>query len=469
MRKWIFGIVVLLIVGAFALPRLLGGAATTSAQTTNTATVERITLNTTVESTGTVMPAQTISLTFGVGGTVNAITVAIGDSVEAGQLLATLDTTDLEYQVSLAEQSLAQAQANYDNLIAPPTAQEIAQAEANLASAESQLANVQASQETANDQITTSCANVTSAQSALEDAQDAYDEYVNAGYTADANFIPDPDSQAGTALTNAQNSYDVAQAQCDSATTNSDKSAQLASAEAALNQAQASLDALMAGATAEQIAAQTAQLTQTQLQLENAQRALSDAQITAPFAGVVTSVPIIVGQTVSTQTAAITVMDNSTLYVDVDVDELDIAQIELGQPATITLDAVEGVELAGDVTRVSPSGSLNQGVVMYSVRVRLNSDEAANVRPGMTADVEIVVGTIENALVVPLEAIQRDGDQEYVTVINANGQSERVDIVSGQTTNGLTVVTGDLTEGQTLDISASTSLPRQGGGFGGGN
>jgi multidrug efflux pump subunit AcrA (membrane-fusion protein) len=187
MRKWIFGIIVLVVVGFFALPRLLGGTATTSAQSTSTATVERITLNTTVESTGTVMPAQTINLTFGAGGTVNEVAVQIGDSVEAGQVLATLDTSDLEYQVSLAEQSLAQAQANYDNLIAPPTAQEIAQAQANLASAQSQLANVQVSQETANDQITTSCANVTSAQRSLDDAQDEYDEYVSAGYTADAH------------------------------------------------------------------------------------------------------------------------------------------------------------------------------------------------------------------------------------------------------------------------------------------
>jgi HlyD family secretion protein len=469
MRKWIFGIIVLVVVGFFALPRLLGGTATTSAQSTSTATVERITLNTTVESTGTVMPAQTINLTFGAGGTVNEVAVQIGDSVEAGQVLATLDTSDLEYQVSLAEQSLAQAQANYDNLIAPPTAQEIAQAQANLASAQSQLANVQVSQETANDQITTSCANVTSAQRSLDDAQDEYDEYVSAGYTADANFIPDLDSQAGAALTNAQNSYDVAQAQCDSAGSSADKSAQLASAEAAVTQAQASLDALMSGATEEQIAAQTAQLTQSQLQLENAQRALQDAQLTAPFAGVITNVPVIIGQTISTQTSAVTLMDNSALYVDVDVDELDIAQIELAQPATITLDAVEGVELDGEVTRISPSGSVNQGVVTYSVRVRLTSDEAANVRPGMTADVAITVGTIENALVVPIEAIHRDGDQEYVTVINADGQSERVNIVSGQTTDGLTVITGDLTEGQTIDLTASSSLPQRGGGFGGGN
>jgi HlyD family secretion protein len=474
MRKWIIGIVVLLVAGFVVVPPLLRGATTSNAQSAETATVELTTLNTTVESTGTVMPAQTLSLNFGTGGTVIEVSGDVGDTVEVGQVLARLDTADLEYQVELAEQSLAQAQANYDNLIAPPTDQEIAQAQANLASARSQLANAQVSQDTAGNQITTSCANVSSTQRSLEQAQDAYDEYVSAGYTDDANFIPDPDSEAGTALTNAQNGYDVAQAQCNSATMGADNSAQLTSVEASVAQAQASMDSLMAGASAEQIAAQSAQLAQAQLQLENAQRALQDAQIVAPFAGVITSVPISVGQTVSAQTAAITVMDNSALYVDIGVDELDIVQVQIGQSATITLDATEGVELTGEVIRIAPTGSIDQGVVTYSVRVSVVPNEEARVLPGMTADVAIVVATIENALVVPTEAIQREGDQGYVLVVGANGQSQQVNVVSGETTDGLTVITGDLDDGQTIYLRVSEQEangfgpPAGGSPFGGG-
>ncbi|MFN8373197.1 MAG: efflux RND transporter periplasmic adaptor subunit [Anaerolineae bacterium] len=469
MRKWIIGVVVVAVIAVLAIPRLLAGSSTANGQTSQTGTVERMTLNTTIESTGTVMPAQSLSLNFGAAGSVTEISVDVGDTVEAGQVLARLDTTDLEYQVALTEQSLAQAQANYDNLIAPPTDQELAQAQANLASAQSQLANALVSQETAADQITTSCANVDSASSALDDAQQAYEDYVNAGYTYDANFIPDPDSQAGTALRSAQNSFEVAQAQCDSASASADKSAQIASAQAAVAQAQTALDTLIAGPTQEQIAAQTAQLNQAQLQHENAQRALQDAQIIAPFAGVITNVPIVVGQNVTAQTSAITLIDNSTLYVDISVDELDIAQVALGQPATISIDAIEGTTLDGTVIRIAPAGSLEQGVVTYDVRISLTPTEEVTVRPGMTADAAVIVGTIEDALVVPTQAIQRDGNQEYVMIMNASGQSTRVNVTSGQTTDGLTIVTGDLEEGQTIDLNvSSTVLPRgPGGNFGG--
>jgi multidrug efflux pump subunit AcrA (membrane-fusion protein) len=93
--------------------------------------------------------------------------------------------------------------------------------------------------------------------------------------------------------------------------------------------------------------------------------------------------------------------------------------------------------------------------------------------PGMTADVALVVATIENALVVPTQAIQREGDQEYVLVVGANGESQQVNVVSGETTDGLTVVTGDLEDGQTIYLRVPEETGNAfgrpaGGGFGGG-
>jgi HlyD family secretion protein len=463
MRKWMIGIVVLLVAGFMAVPMLLPSALPTAAQSGETVMVEQRTVYTTVESTGTVMPNQSLSLSFGANGTIAEINAVVGDMVEVGQVLARLNTVDLEYQLELERQQVAQAQANYDNLIAPPTAQELAQASASLASAQSQLASTLLSEETAADTITTSCVNLETNLETLQDTQEAYNDYVTAGYTDDANFIPDPNSEAGARVTTAQNSYDVAQAQCNTATMNADKSAQITSAEAAVAQAQAAYDALIAGPTTEQIDAQAALLAQAQLQLEHAERALADAEIVAPFAGVITNLPIIVGQSVTTQTNAVTLMDTSTLYIEVAVDELDIAQIQLGQSSTITIDALVDAELEGEVTRIAPAGSVEQGVVTYAVRVSLTPNAEYTVLIGMTADVAIIISATEDALLVPTDAVQRDGDQEYLLVVGANGTSERIDIVSGQITNGMTVITGDVQQGQ--EIYLRPPQQTQGGGF----
>lgn len=470
MRKWILGGVVLVAVAVLAVPLLMGGGGTPSVaaqQNLQTGTVQRQNLNTTVESSGTVVPEKTIYLTFGTSGKVASVNTDVGTIVKAGDVLATLDTADLEYQISLKEQSLAQQQASYDAFMAPPTAQEIAQAQANLASAQANLISAQVAQDTSSNSVTQSCSTLESKTLTLQDAQTAYDQYVTDGYTDDATFIPDPDADVSNTLRNAQSDYDVAKAQCDSAQADSDNSPKVASAQASLAQAQAALDALNAGPTQEEIAQQQAQLAQQQLELDNTRGALADAQITAPFDGMITAVDLITGQSVSSADTAITLVDNSALYVDVDVDELDINQVSVGQSALVYLNAADDATLDGTVTRVSPSGSLADGVVTYGVRVRLTLNPDLTILSGMTGDVEIVIGSIPDALVVPTDAIQRDAGGEYVMVAGQgqNDQGTRVAVTSGETIGDVTVVTGSLTEGQTVYLAVSQSSSSSGGGF----
>jgi len=159
-----------------------------------------------------------------------------------------------------------------------------------------------------------------------------------------------------------------------------DKTLSVASAQAALDQAQTALDALLAGPTAETIAQSQALLDQRRLELENAQNALADAVITAPFAGVISNVGISVGQSVTGQNQALTLMDVTQLYMDVDVDEADIAAVESGQPVNISLNAVDDATLTGSVLRVAPAGDLISGVVTYTVRVALDDTSACRPR-----------------------------------------------------------------------------------------
>ncbi len=460
MRKWLYTGWGAVAIGA-AVVLVAGGTGTGrvgAQQAATTAVIEKTSLDTTVETTGTVVPAQSSILTFGTSGKLKELKAQIGATFKAGDVIAALDTADLEYQVKLAEQQLAVEQANYDSLLAPPSDKEIAQAKATLASAKSSLASAQISAQTGNDSVTSSCSDVDSKKLTVDRAQKTYNDFVKDGYSADANFMPNPDADETTKLRDAQRSYDVAVANCNTARLNSDAVLKVASAQASVDQAQAALDSLMAGATKEDIASRKAQLEQKKLGIDNAKKNLANAQISAPFEGVVTAVPVTVGQQVSTQTSILTLADTSALYVDIDVDEQYITQVQVDQEAQISLNADSSKALAAKVSRIAPSGDAKSGVVTYSVRLALASASGEmHVLPGMTGDVTLKVGSLTDVLVVPTQAIQRDTNGEYIQIVSASG-TVRAAITSGKTVNGKTVITGNgISAGQTVALAARTT------------
>jgi HlyD family secretion protein len=451
MQKWIIGGVALIVAGLVAFPLLTGDNQNRAgAQVSGeTGTVQRADLQVLVESSGTIKPAESVNLTFGTNGTVQMVMVEEGATVEAGAVLASLDTSDLEFQVRVREQALAQQQASYDALIAPPTADEIARSQASLAQAQAQLATSQIQATNAPNQVTQSCSGMAAAAQTLTNAQDAYNDYLTAGYSFDATFMPDPNAEASTRLRDASSNFDSVQARCNVSESEADKTLNLISAQAAVDQAQTALDALLAGPAADTIAQSQALLDQRKLELENAQNALADAQVLAPFDGVISNVAVTVGQSVTGQNPAFTLIDVSQLYMDLDVDEADIATVKAGQPVSISLNSGDGTTLTGSVQRVAPAGDLIGGVVTYTVRVVLD-ETTLRVLPGMTADADIQVGTEAGVLVVPTESIQRDEQGQFVQVANQGGNALNVYVTVGLTQGSITAVQGDLTEGQVV-------------------
>jgi HlyD family secretion protein len=439
-----------------------------SAQDVQTATVQRTTLNTTIESSGTVAPEQTANLSFGANGTVSEVDAKVGDTVKAGAVLAKLDTGDLEYQISLQEQSLLVQQTSYDQLVAPPTDAQIAQAKASLLSAQSQLQSAKNAQATAPNQITLNCSNVDTTRSKLDTAQQAYNQYLDDGYQWDANFVPDPDSDAGAALSSAQNAYVTAKAQCDNTTPLSDFDLKDQVAQAAVDQEQANLDSLMAGPTKEDVDAAQAKLKQAQLQLDNARKSLDDAVLSAPFDGVVSAVNLMAGQPAPSGSAAVTLLDISKFHVDVAIDEQDIPQVSVGQKATVALAALPDTPVDGTVSNIPPAGTNSSSVVTYTVRIDLGSIAQLPVRVGMTTDVQIVTATEANVLVVPTQAVQRSGVNEFVQLLNADRTTTNVPVKTGTTSAGVTVIQGDISEGALVVVPQTTGTQTQfgGGGFG---
>jgi HlyD family secretion protein len=113
------------------------------------------------------------------------------------------------------------------------------------------------------------------------------------------------------------------------------------------------------------------------------------------------------GEPASSALPAVVIADVSRFYLEVPVDEVDIAQIALGQPVTVTLDALPDLALIGMVEKIAPSAQVNAGIVSYPVRLALAS-VVAPLRGGLTASAAIVVGEVQGVVLAPNWAIRRD-------------------------------------------------------------
>jgi len=455
-----------LIAAAVAAPAM--GEQANNGTGQETAQVEQLDVDIVVSTTGTIAADQIASLGFGVSGTVQTILVKEGDLVTTSQPLASLDTGTLGLQVQNAEQSLAIAQANFNRLTEPPTAAQLAQAEASLANAQVQLANAQNARINAPDQQMMSCMNVDTARTALTDAQTAYDRYIRDGLNADPTFTANGDHPAAVAHNNAQRAFDQAEAQCRIAENNAQDTGQVAAAEASVAQAQAALASLTDDPTETELTISGAQVRQAEIALELAQRNLDNAIVTAPFDGVISAVNLRIGQMVSPGAAVITLTDLDPLHIDADVDELDVTRLEIGMRVSISVDALERGTLTGQISRIAPVGRVVQGVTTYSIEIELTGDVPPVVRAAMGGEVDIIVGTLKNALAVPTRAIQRDEATEYVLVPQEKGDPLQIAVTSSISVGELTVIVpiteGELPAGTKVMVGrARTSIFQAGG------
>lgn len=437
-----------------------------------TATVQRADVDVVVSTTGTVAAERLASMGFGTSGTVDEILVSVGQSVAEGEALARLNTEVLTLQVENAEQALAIAQANYNRLTSPPTEAQRLQAETAVLNAEAQLTAAQNARRNAPDQQMVTCMAVSTARTSLDDAQTAYDRYISEGLNADPVFTADPNHPATLARDAAQRAFDQAEAQCRIAETNAQDTGQLAAAESAYQQAVANLTALTEGATENDINISAAQVRQAEIALEQARRNLNNATLTAPFEGVVSEVNLRLGQTVSPGAAVIILADLVPLHVDSEVDELDVSRLLVGMEAEFLIDALDIAPLPGTVSQIAPVGRVVQGVTTYGIRVDFEGETPEALRAGMGGEVDIVVGTVAGALLVPTRAIQRDDATEYVLVVQEGSDAEpvAVPVTSGQSVGELTVITpleeGTLDEGDVVVVGRPRANIFQPGGTG---
>jgi HlyD family secretion protein len=446
-------------VAALACAGIVFFSARSQASATTTATqlgeVTQTSLSSVVESSGSVAPKAENDLSFGVSGTVSKVNVKVGDEVKQGDVLAELDTTDLELALAQAEQAYLSQQATY-SMTVNPDPDEVAAA--GLAVSNAAAAYQLAQQKYAvnsTDSVMLSCNNLDNLKKIYDDAVNAYNAYVS-DWHVQVNGTADISPQKSQ-LDRAKAAYDQGVISCNLAK-NSVTDTGIKSAYASLVQAKANLESLTNPSERTLLTAKV-QLDQAKVDREDAQQAIADARIVAPFDGIVTAVTAIVGGP-GGSSATISLADISQYHVDVLIDETEIAQLKVGQKAENTFDALTAVAVTGVIARIDPAGTVSNGVVNYTVRIDLDPTEAA-LRTDMTANARVILDTHSSVLAVPGTAIRQDSTGYYVNVVGTDGTAQRVDVTTGYTDGDLTEVAGNLQAGQQVYIGEPTSAQQQ--------
>jgi HlyD family secretion protein len=334
-----------------------------------------------VSVTGEVVPARWARVAPRAGGQVTEVLVEPGDEVEDDALMVQLDDADAQLAVRQAEAALARAQAGLEQMRAEARPEEVAAAEAGIAAA---AAGLQKVYEGAGDQqIAAALAELKNAEAALKQARSAYDAV---SWRPEISMLPQ-----SLELERATNAYDAAKARYEDLV-EGPSYADVGQARAQVDQAKAQLELLQAGASEEAVAVAEAEVRAAEVALEQAETALEHTEVRAPFAGTVGWTDARVGEFVSPGQPLLTLGDLSSLRVETtDLDEIDVARVEGGQPATVTFDAFPDEPLAGRVSRISPMAEPEGGGVTYTVVVELEETHPG-VRWGMTAFVDIETG-----------------------------------------------------------------------------
>ena len=440
-RWWIYVLIALLIVGALVLYNNYKAEQDRQATISSlrTSPLARETLQSSISATGNVRPRQSLSLTWKSGGTVGDVEVAVGDKVEEGDILLSLNENKLPadlIQASLSKITASQALENLD---------------ANTALQRANLNNQIQTALNAKVDLETQFLNLDSRQcedwrldnlrndyeNALESYQNRSDEAgwrrVQVAKTALDYCDPDVISQQ----------LDILQAQIDVQ-------------NQTIENTQADLDKIKNGPDPEEV-------NKLELQLALAEKQLEGQFITAPFDGTVLSVGQKTDDQVTPGTVAVQVADLSELFVEVPISEVDIPEIQLDQKVSLFFDAYYDEEFLGVVSDISDTAERSTGIVNYTVTIKLDelAEQSNRIKPGMTAAVNILTSEKPDVLVVPAEAVVSRDNKQYVYVLR-NGVPEMLEVKIGSySSQQAEILETTIDEGEAIVINPPNDIMSQ--------
>ncbi|MEE8121896.1 MAG: efflux RND transporter periplasmic adaptor subunit [Anaerolineales bacterium] len=468
MKRWVIILIVagVSVAGFFGVQAYSRSQALKSIEDLQTEIIAKGDLTATVGATGSVRSNQTALLSFQTNGTVDFVHQSLGERVSVGEVLATLKRSSVSSQIILAEAELVSAKRALEDLL--DSGQASAAAQLALAQAKETLKDVeyigyvrQEGYRASSDTIKAAEANLVLANEEVDVAQQRYDHASGEAGKALALSNLIAAKQRRDSVQRNLNWYLGKPTENEQALLDAD----IAIAQARLEDAQRDWERVKDGPNPDDIRAAEARVAASEATLDM-------ARITAPFAGSITSMDVLAGDKISPGTPAFRIDDLTRLLVEVEISEVDINRVALGQSVTLNFDAVLDQVYSGVIVELGLVGISLQGVVSFPVTVEvIDADEA--IKPGMTAAVNIIVEQIENVILVPNRAVRvRDG--ERVVYLLVNGVMTPMPVVLGATSDLYSeVLKGDVNVGDEIILNPPSFIFESGeppgfmGGMGG--
>ena len=495
--KWLVPVVCVAVAGGVFLLRPQQAKPASVDASYTEAAPERRDVTNTLSGTGTLNPANTYTVKSLVEGKVLTGTIEEGDIVEESNVLYTIDSSDASTNFEKAEIAMQQAQRSYDKVV------DRQYVRAEVAGVVSSLKVTKGDEVTSGQEVAVIRDSSKMLLTLEFPAADAANFSVgqSAAVTLDGTFeqldgtvtsVSGTDAlSAGNLLTRTvtitvKNAGGLTTAQAATASINGVSSigsatfayqaertltAQAAGTVTSINVQEGSevaKDDIILGLSGddltESIQSASESLRSAEISMQNLQDAMNNYTITAPISGTIIEKDAKVGDAVKAGDTLCIVYDLSYLEMSINVDELQISSISVGQQVQITADAVPDKTYVGTVTRVSMKGASNGGTTTYPVTIRI--DDTDGLRPGMNANAEIVVAEANNALVVPNAAVVR-GSYVLVTkdspsAANADTTMEApegfvyVPVKTGVSDDDYTQIVSGIQEGDTIGYDPSS-------------
>ena len=495
--KWLVPVLCVAVAGGVFLLRPQQAKPASVDASYTEAAPERRDVTNTLSGTGTLNPANTYTVKSLVDGKVLTGTIEEGNIVEESNVLYTIDSSDASTNFEKAEIAMQQAQRSYDKVV------DRQYVRAEVAGVVSSLKVTKGDEVTSGQEVAVIRDSSRMLLTLEFPAADAANFSVgqSAAVTLDGTFeqldgtvtsVSGTDAlSAGNLLTRTvtitvKNAGGLTTAQAATASINGVSSigsatfayqaertltAQAAGTVTSINVQEGSevaKDDIILGLSGddltESIQSASESLRSAEISMQNLQDTMNNYTITAPISGTIIEKDAKVGDAVKTGDTLCIVYDLSYLEMNINVDELQISSISVGQQVQITADAVPDKIYVGTVTRVSMKGASNGGTTTYPVSIRI--DDTDGLRPGMNANAEIVVAEAKNALVVPNAAVVR-GSYVLVTkdspsAANADTTMEApegfvyVPVKTGVSDDDYTQIVSGIQEGDTIGYDPSS-------------
>ena len=495
--KWLVPVLCVAVAGGVFLLRPQQAKPASVDASYTEAAPERRDVTNTLSGTGTLNPANTYTVKSLVDGKVLTGTIEEGNIVEESNVLYTIDSSDASTNFEKAEIAMQQAQRSYDKVV------DRQYVRAEVAGVVSSLKVTKGDEVTSGQEVAVIRDSSRMLLTLEFPAADAANFSVgqSAAVTLDGTFeqldgtvtsVSGTDAlSAGNLLTRTvtitvKNAGGLTTAQAATASINGVSSigsatfayqaertltAQAAGTVTSINVQEGSevaKDDIILGLSGddltESIQSASESLRSAEISMQNLQDAMNNYTITAPISGTIIEKDAKVGDAVKAGDTLCIVYDLSYLEMSINVDELQISSISVGQKVQITADAVPDKTYVGTVTRVSMKGASNGGTTTYPVTIRI--DDTDGLRPGMNANAEIVVAQANDALVVPNAAVVR-GSYVLVTkdspsAANADTAMEApegfvyVPVKTGVSDDDYTQIVSGIQEGDTIGYDPSS-------------